>query len=123
MSGDIWQRLEREVKAARTRVRNEVRTQYFESATREPTANVRELIELRRLVDELIDDETIRARELGASWDLLGSSRQQAQQRHKRALARRTQSIPVDEIAMPADAFRQQPLTTSGTGLREERPS
>ena len=113
MTGDAWQRLEREVKAARARVRNYVRRAYFEIDHREATHNVLELIELRRLVDDLIDEETIRARELGASWGQLGSSRQQAQQRHERAMARRIRSTAVDERAAPTCAIRQQPLTVT----------
>ena len=116
MSGDIWQRLEREVKAARTRVQNEVRAAFFAIASREPTNNVSELIELRGLIDELIDDETVRARELGASWEQLGSSRQQAQQRHKRAFARRARSTAVDESCQSADTIRQRSLTASSGG-------
>ncbi len=121
MSGDAWQRLEREVKAARTRVRDiaKRRMAWFGDDAEPHAENVRELIKLRRLLDELIDDETIRARELGASWDSLGSSRQQAQQRHKRALARRTRSTAVDETRTSRGAFRQRPLTERpGTATR-----
>ena len=100
-AADVWQQLEREVKAARGRVRADIREAAswgMDFPTREPTGNVRELLALRRLVDDLIADETIRARELGAGWSSLGTSRQQAQQRHKRAMARRNGSIGVDEI-------------------------
>ena len=99
-SATVWQRLTAEVRAASARVRKEQadyaagRTGmgFFHDRDRDKSEahrNVRELYELRRLVDELIDDEIIRGRELGASFDQLGSSRQQAQQRHARALRQR----------------------------------
>jgi hypothetical protein len=52
-------------------------------------ANVRQLYELRQAVDDAIDAEVERAREMRVSFDLLGTTRQQAQQRHKRAMARK----------------------------------
>jgi hypothetical protein len=81
------------VRAGRARVQRELaketRGEYIGTcAYRESTNTVRELYELRRLVDELIDSEIIRGRELGASWDLLGTSRQHAQQRAARARQR-----------------------------------
>lgn len=84
MAEDVWKRLARRIKTA------------SERAERQPDyiggfragANIKELWKLQRLIDELIDAETIRGREQGADWAMLGTSKQQAQQRHKAALAR-----------------------------------
>ncbi len=114
MTADVWQNLAAQVKAARDRVRRKIAEAVFESPDRPAIENIRELTELRRMVDELIDGEIIRGRELGASWDLLGTSKQQAQQRYRRAVARRhEQSMPVDETAPAVDAIGQPALTSA----------
>lgn len=87
---DVWRRLAGEVRAASARARKDALSHMLSSESHAPTANVAGLYELRRLVDELIDDEIIRARELGACFDVLGTSRQQAQQRHARAVRQRS---------------------------------
>jgi hypothetical protein len=51
-------------------------------------ADRRTLYELRQAIDDAIDGEVIRGRAIGVQWDLLGTTRQQAQQRHNRAMAR-----------------------------------
>jgi hypothetical protein len=87
-AADVWQLLGRRAGAARERVRKNGTDPLLDLEYREAADNVAELYKLRDLVDELIDGEIIRGRELGASWDLLGSSRQQAQQRAARARQR-----------------------------------
>jgi hypothetical protein len=89
-SASALQVLARRVRAARERVRRNGVDSFFRDVEyREASDTVAELYKLRELVDELIDGEIIRGRELGASWDLLGSSRQQAQQRAARARQRK----------------------------------
>lgn len=83
-----WQVLGRHVRAAKDRVRRDCTDPLLELPYSESVGNVRELYKLRGLIDELIDVEIIRGRQLGAPWDLLGSSRQQAQQRSARARER-----------------------------------
>lgn len=87
-SASALQVLARRVRDARERVRKNGIGRLLDLEYREAADNVRELYRLRDLVDELIDAEIIRGRELGAPWDLLGSSRQQAQQRAARARRR-----------------------------------
>lgn len=89
MTGDVWRHLASEVRSASARARKAARNHMLVSEMDVPIANIAELYDLRRLVDELIDAEIIRGRELGASFDLLGTSRQQAQQRHARAVRQR----------------------------------
>lgn len=86
MTKDVWQVLARRVKVAQDRARRHGGAVSLEY--RSAVDSVHELYELRRLVDRLIDDEIIRGRELGAPWELLGTSKQQAQQRHARAVVR-----------------------------------
>lgn len=91
MADDVWKRLGRRVTSAKER------------AVRQPDehgwragASIRELTALRDLLDDLIDAEVIRGREQGAEWVLLGSSKQQAQQRYRRATRSRT--APVNNV-------------------------
>lgn len=61
---------------------------------------VEQLRKLRDLLDDLVEEEIVAARAAGAPWGQLGTSKQQAQQAHARALARRpglARSTPVDE--------------------------
>jgi hypothetical protein len=94
VSAGMWRRLAGELRSASTAVEKDV------AKTKrglipdwwprtEAASNVRELYRLRALVDELIDDEMIRAVELGVPFSDLGTSRQQAQQRHARAVRQR----------------------------------
>jgi len=83
MAEDVWKRLTR-----RTRSASERAGQQPDEAGFRAGANIKELWKLRRVIDELIDAETIRGREQGAAWGMLGFSKQQAQQRHKAALQR-----------------------------------
>lgn len=89
MTASVWQRLAAEVKQASARARRDAASRVMPDMYDQAVENIRELHELRALLDELIDSEIIRGRELGASFDLLGSSRQQAQQRHARAVRQR----------------------------------
>ncbi len=84
MADDVWKRLDRGIKAARTRVNEQPDEHGFRASH-----NIKEMTKLRWVIEDLIDAETIRGRDQGASWVLLGSSKQQAQQRYKRAVARR----------------------------------
>ena len=88
MTADVWKRLAGRVKAAGDRSRRDAESGAVRLYDRAPE-NIRELWKLRRLIEELIDDEMIRGRELDAPWDLLGTSKQQAQQRHARAIRQR----------------------------------
>ena len=54
--------------------------------------------------------KVIRGRAIGVAWDLLGTTKQEAQERHKRATERRT---AVDEIGTATRLFRQRLLTGS----------
>jgi hypothetical protein len=83
MSADTWQRLDRRVKTARARA-EEAPDEHGIRASR----NLDELRKLQWSIEKLMDDEIIRGRDQGASWSMLGTSKQQAQQRHKRALER-----------------------------------
>jgi signal transduction histidine kinase len=123
---DTLQVLGRRVQAARARVRKDREDPFlFDSPSREAISNVAELYRLRDLVDELIDGEVIRGRELGAPWDLLGSSRQQAQQRAARALRRqqaltnhahelRDRSTAIDNASEPGTVNAPFPLQPEG---------
>lgn len=51
--------------------------------------NIEELYKLRGALDGLIDAEMVRGRDQGASWNMLGTSKQQAQQRYKRIMAQK----------------------------------
>jgi hypothetical protein len=123
MIPNVWRELITQAQAARDRVRKKAAaedrewgSQFAQSST--VIGNVRELYQLRDLVDELIDHEIIRGKELGVSFDLLGSSRQQAQQRYKRAIARRGPPIAVHEIGNGVADLGQSPLTNSVRGMR-----
>lgn len=99
MASDELSRLERRVTRARKRVEQQVPDD--EHGFR-ASKNIRELRALQAFISDQIDDEIIRGREQGAHWNLLGSSKQQAQQRHAAALARRSPtglhpSIQVDQ--------------------------
>ena len=87
-TGDVWQLLGRRIRAARKRIQLDREYSVLYEPSDEAAGNIRELYRLRALLDELIDAEIIRGRELGAPWDLLGSSKQQAQQRAARARQR-----------------------------------
>jgi hypothetical protein len=89
MTGDVWRRLAGEVRAASARARKAALNHMHPDESCVPVANIAELYKLRRLVDELIDAEIIRGRAHGVAFDLLGNSRQQAQQRHARAVRQR----------------------------------
>lgn len=83
VADDVWKRLGRRTKAASERAERQADEHGFRAGV-----NIQELWKLRRLIDELVDAETIRGREQGAPWGTLGSSKQQAQQRHEAALKR-----------------------------------
>lgn len=107
IDGSAWERLTRRVGVARERAEG-----VADNTGSRAGATIGELRRLRRLIDELIDDETVRGREQGAPWVILGSSRQQAQQRHAAAIRRswhrrpgRTQrSIIIDDLGGKAAA-------------------
>lgn len=89
---DVWAALLDRFRALRKAARREALDHLAAGPREEVAANVRALYELRQAVDDAIDAEVIRGREIGVQWDLLaqpGASRQQAQQRHKRARERR----------------------------------
>ena len=86
MASDALRRLERRVATARERAEQVADDEHGFRASR----NIRELRELQAYISDQIDDEVIRGREQGAPWNLLGTSKQQAQQRHAAALARRS---------------------------------
>jgi hypothetical protein len=86
---DAWAELLARFRVLRKESAREARDHIAAGPREEVAANVRALYELRQAIDDAIDAEVIRGREIGVQWDLLGSTRQQAQQRHKRALARR----------------------------------
>jgi hypothetical protein len=88
---DVWDSLSARLREIRTAARREARDHIAAGEREEVAANVRGLYELRRAVDDAIDAEVIRGREIGVQWDLLGTTKQQAQQRHQRAMARRGQ--------------------------------
>ena len=83
MATTIWKRLENRVKTARSRA-EEAPDRLGWQASR----NLDELWKLQAAIERMIDEELIRGREQGASWAMLGTSKQQAQQRHRRALER-----------------------------------
>lgn len=85
----MWTALSARFKEFRSRAQRDAVGHLAPGPGDEVWANVRALYELRQAVDNAIDDEVIRGRAIGVQWDLLGSTRQQAQQRHKRALARK----------------------------------
>jgi hypothetical protein len=86
----LWRRLQQEVQQSADRVRTmETRSVLGPSARSEAGRNIDELYRLQRVIDDLIDAEIIRGHKHGAGWSNLGSSRQQAYQRHKRAMARK----------------------------------
>jgi hypothetical protein len=87
---DAWAVLSARFRGLRSRARRDAVDHLAAGPGDEVSANVRALYELLQAVDDAIDDEVIRGRAIGVQWDLLGSTRQQAQQRHKRALARRS---------------------------------
>lgn len=119
---DALQVLARRTQDARNRIRKDRADSLLDLPYSEAAGNVRELYRLRALIDELINAEIIRGRELGAPWDLLGSSRQQAQQRAARARQRqqpltnhaqqlRISSTAIDQVGddepQPEDAARE----------------
>lgn len=86
MASDALSRLERRVATVRRRVAQTPDDEYGVRASR----NIQELRELQAYISDQIDDEVIRGRKQGAPWKLLGTSKQQAQQLHAAALARRS---------------------------------
>lgn len=83
MADDVWKRLDQRIRAARDRA--DVSDEHGFRASR----NIEELRRLRGALDGFIDAELVRGREQGASWDMLGTSKQQAQQRYKRIMAQK----------------------------------
>jgi hypothetical protein len=127
-SASALQVLARRVRAARERVRKNGVDSFFDVEYREACDTVAELYKLRDRVDELLDAEIIRGRELGAPWDLLGSSRQQAQQRAARARQRQrgltNHAGDVRDSSTAVDTRSQQsrdPKTTATTNGRTTR--
>jgi hypothetical protein len=86
---DAWTSLGEKLRKLRTAARRDVRDSLLPDESTAVAVNVRALYALRQAVDDAIDDEVIRGRAIGVQWDLLGSTRQQAQQRHRRAMARK----------------------------------
>ena len=86
---DVWAALGQKLRKLRTAAERDTRESMLRDETTAVAANVRALYALRQAVDDAIDAEVIRGRAIGVQWDLLGSTRQQAQQRHRRAMARK----------------------------------
>jgi hypothetical protein len=86
---DPWAVLSVRFREIRSRARRDAVDHLAAGPREEVSANVRALYELRQAVDDAIDEEVIRGRAIGVQWDLLGSTRQQAQQRHRRVMARK----------------------------------
>lgn len=84
MTTDVLEILERRVKAARRDLAKFGNDEFGLRAAR----NLTKLRDLRRLIDELIDEELVRGRAQGAPWSSLGTTKQAAQQRYQAALAR-----------------------------------
>jgi hypothetical protein len=85
---DVWTSLGEKLRKLRRAAERDARDSVLPDERTAVSANVSALYELRQAVDDAIDDEVNRGRPIGVQWDLLGSTRQQAQQRHKRATAR-----------------------------------
>jgi hypothetical protein len=125
---DVWAVLSARFRGLRSRARRDAVDHLAAGESNEVAANVSALYALRQAVDDAINDEVIRGRAIGVQWDLLGSTRQQAQQRHKRAMARRGKlrtrvhdmSTAVDEIRLRTGRFRQRPLTA---GIPDGQPA
>jgi hypothetical protein len=125
VTASVWKQLAAEIDSSSAAVRNDIAKtkrgfipEWWPRT--EAASNVRELYRLRALAEELIDAEIIRARGLGVSFEDLGSSRQQAQQRHARALRQRaltkepagaSSSTDVDQMCNGPDALGQRGLT------------
>jgi len=86
---DAWTSLGEKLRKLRTAAQRDVRNSMLSDESTAVAANVRALYAQRQAVDDAIGDEVIRGRAIGVQWDLLGSTRQQAQQRHKRAMVRK----------------------------------
>jgi hypothetical protein len=86
---DVWAALGQTLRKLRTAAELDTRESVLPDESTAVAANVRALYALRQAVDDAIDGEVIRGRAIGVQWDLLGSTRQQAQQRHRRAMARK----------------------------------
>lgn len=80
-----WDRLHRRV----TTTRKKIAEKPADGHGLRHGESIRELRKLQQLIDELIDEEIVAGRAEGAPWSLLGTSKQQAQQQHARALTRR----------------------------------
>ena len=85
---DVWTSLGEKLRKLLRAAERDARDSVLPDERTAVSANVSALYELRQAVDDAIDDEVNRGRPIGVQWDLLGSTRQQAQQRHKRATAR-----------------------------------
>lgn len=81
---DALEKLEKRVRALRRRQDRPSDDMHGSQAS----WNIKRLRELRELIDSLMDDEILRGREHGAPWASLGTSKQQAQQRHRVAYMR-----------------------------------
>lgn len=118
-----WQIMGRRIRAARERIQRDRAESLLDPPYAEAAGNVRELYKLRALLDELIDAEIIRGRELGAPWDLLGSSRQQAQQRTARTQRRQRpltdHACGRRDTSTPVDRLRQRPAGQADTTTHE----
>lgn len=78
-----WNALERHVAAATKRIQDAAPDHGFRGSI-----SLQELYAVRKHIEKLIDLETIDARAAGAQWSALGSSKQQALQRHNAAIRR-----------------------------------
>jgi hypothetical protein len=89
---DVWGTMSARLREITRAARRDAVDHLAAGPREEASANVRALYELRQAVDDAIDAEVSRGREIGVQWDLLGppgASRQAVQQRHRRAMARR----------------------------------
>ena len=102
---DIWSKLSGRINAARTRT--DVVDEHGFRASR----NIKELLKLSAAIEAMIDAEIIRGHDQGASWAMLGYSKQHAYGRYKRAVATR------DE-----DLKRKEPFTVGRRTRRSAPP-
>lgn len=82
-SAKRWAALQRQVAKAAERVSPQTPDHGIQGST-----SVRELYALQARIITMIDQEIIEARAAGAQWGQLGTSKQQAQQRHRAAMSR-----------------------------------
>lgn len=93
-SADRWDSLQRHVTAAG----EHVKARRPEHTGVQSAVSVRELSKLQAHLTELIDREIIDARHAGAPWATLGTSKQQAYQRHLAALRRQDAAYLLDRL-------------------------